>query len=126
MFEGLSAAASASNEEKERMAEEWWHPDIEYVEDPSWPGSATYRGRETVRRTFEAYTEILGATLRVEDVRVGTDGVFALVRYTGSSTGADVPFDQLWGYHCRIRDGQLGYFRAYFDADEAMRDAGVT
>jgi ketosteroid isomerase-like protein len=108
------------------MAEEWWHPDIEYVEDPSWPGSATYRGRDTVQRTFEAYTEILGATLSVEDVRPGTDGVFARVRYTGSSTGADVPFDQVWGYHCRIRDGQLGYFRAYFDADEAMRDAGVT
>jgi ketosteroid isomerase-like protein len=117
---------SASNEEQDRMAEHWWHPDIEYVEDPSWPGSASYRGRETVARTFQAYTEILGATLSVEDVRVGTDGVFALVRYTGSSTGAEMPFDQLWGYHCRIRDGQLGYFRAYFDVEEAKRDAGVT
>jgi ketosteroid isomerase-like protein len=125
-FEAISAGVGASREERARLAERWFHPEVEYAEDPSWPGSTSYRGRDTVRETFEGYAELLGATLTVEEVREGSNGFFALVRYEGASTGADVPFDQLWGYHCRVRDGQLAYFRAYFDIDQARRDAGTT
>ena len=107
------------------MAERWFHPEVEYVEDPSWPGSSTFHGRDRVRRTFEGYTELLSGTMSVEEATAGENGVFARVRFTGTSTGADLPFDQIWGYHCRVRDGQLAYFRAYLNVDDARRDAGV-
>jgi len=125
-FEAISAAAGASPADRKRLTERWFHPEVEYTEDPSWPGSTSYRGLDVVRETFEGYGELLSAKLTVNEVREGPNGVFALVRYEGASTGAEIPFDQLWGYHCRVRDGKLAYFRAYFDVDEARRDAGVS
>jgi ketosteroid isomerase-like protein len=95
------------------------------VEDPSWPGSSTYRGRDEVRRTFEGYMEVLGGSMSLEEVQEGSDGVCAVVIVEGRSAGAEIPWKQRWAYHCRVRDGRLSYFRAYLDVDEAKRDAGV-
>jgi ketosteroid isomerase-like protein len=64
--------------------------------------------------------------MKVEDLIQAGDCVVALVRVTGVSKGADVPFDHLWGYLCRLRDGQLAYQRAYWDPDDALADAGVS
>ena len=108
------------------MTERWFHPDVEYTEDPKWPGSTSYRGRDEVRRAFEGYVEILGGELTLEEVLQGSDGFFARVRYRGKSTGADLPWEEVWGYHCRVSDGQLAYFRAYSDLGDALAAAGVS
>src|SRR5205085_427451 len=53
-------------------AERYWDADIEYHEDPRWPGASTYRGREAVLRCWKGYTEALGE----EDmISVGVDRV---------------------------------------------------
>jgi ketosteroid isomerase-like protein len=124
-FEAMAQAVHASVEERAALTERWFHPDVEYAEDASWPGSRTYRGRDVVRRAFDGYAEILGGELTVEEIREGSDGLFARIRYRGTSTGAEIPWEQTWGYHCRVRDGQLGYFRAYSDLDEALAAAGI-
>jgi ketosteroid isomerase-like protein len=106
--------------------EPWWHEEMEYVEDPKWPGSSVYRGREEVLRVWNAYLEVFRTVrMEVEDMIDAGDEVVALVRVSGISTGADVPFDHLWAYVCRLRDGKLAYQRAYWDPDEALSDAGV-
>jgi ketosteroid isomerase-like protein len=125
-FEALAEAAQRSTPEaRTELTERWFHPDVEYSEDPSWPGSSSYRGRDAVRGAFESYMEILGVEVTVEEVSSGTQGLFASVRYRGSSTGAGMPFDQTWGYHCLVRDGQVAYFRAYSEVGEALSAAGV-
>jgi ketosteroid isomerase-like protein len=125
-FEALAEAARGTTAERRvQLTTQWFHPDVEYSEDSSWPGSSTYRGREAVRRAFEGYAEILAADLSVEEIAEGSEGLFARVHYRVTSTGADIPWEQTWGYHCRVRDGQLGYFRAYSDVDEALAAAGV-
>jgi ketosteroid isomerase-like protein len=43
---------------------------------------------------------------------------------SGASTGNEVPFDHLWAYAVRVRDGRVAWFRAYFDADEALAAGG--
>jgi ketosteroid isomerase-like protein len=125
-FEAMARSADLPVGERAALTERWFHPDVEYQEDESWPGSSTYRGRELVQETFEGYAEILGGELTLEDVIEGSDGIFARVRYRGTSTGAEVPWDETWGYHCRVRDGQLGYFKAYSDPEEALAAAGVS
>ena len=106
--------------------ERWFDPEVEYVEDASWPGSSTYRGREAVRDAFAGYEEVLGGDLTVEEVRKGSDGLLAVVRFKGESTGASVPWEQSWAYHCRVRDGRVSYFRAFVELDEARGAAGVS
>jgi ketosteroid isomerase-like protein len=118
---------SSPTEVDREAAERWWHPEIEYVEDPKWPGSSSYRGREEVIAAWNGYLEILGSTeMKLERVVDADDEVVALVRVTGISKGADVPFDHLWAYICRVRDGQLVYQRAYWDTQEALAEAGVS
>jgi ketosteroid isomerase-like protein len=116
----------APSEIRQDLAERWWHPEIEYREDPRWPGASTYRGREEVVAAWNGYLEIFGeVNMQPEEVIDAGDELVALVRVSGVSKGADVPVDHTWGYVCRIRDGQLAYQRAYWDPDEALAAAGV-
>jgi ketosteroid isomerase-like protein len=106
--------------------ERWWHPEIEYLEGPKWPGSSTYRGREEVLRIWNSYLEVFRSVrMEVEDVIDAGDEVVAIVLVKGISKGADIPFDHLWAYVCRVRDGKLAYQRDYWDPDEALAAAGV-
>jgi ketosteroid isomerase-like protein len=104
----------------ETAIERWWHPQLVYEEDPKWPGSGSYQGRNEVRAVFEGYAEVLGtASFSLERVAGSGEKVVALVRVAGNSA-AGVPWDHLWGYLCRTREGQLEYMRAYWDPDEAL------
>ena len=113
-------------EQRERFRERWWHSEIRYVEDPRWPGSGSYEGREAVTEVFEAYTEVFEGELRLERTIEAGDQLVALVRYRLVSAGGDVPLDHVWGYVCEARDGRLSYLRAYWDPEEALADAGVS
>jgi ketosteroid isomerase-like protein len=124
MWEELGT--SSPTEVRREAAERWWDPEIQYVEDPRWPGSSSYRGLDQVIAAWNVYLEILGSTeMGVERIVDAGDEVVALVRVSGVSKGADVPFDHLWAYVCRLRDGKLAYQRAYWDPDEALAAAGV-
>jgi ketosteroid isomerase-like protein len=125
-FEAMGESIAATPEERAEMTERWFHPDVEYAEDPKWPGSSSYKGRDEVRHAFEGYREILGGELTLEEVVPGSDGFFARIRYRGQSTGADLPWEEVWGYHCRVEEGQLVYFRAYSELGDALAAAGAS
>jgi ketosteroid isomerase-like protein len=112
-------------EQRARFRDRWWHDEIRYIEDPRWPGSGTYEGKEAVAEVFEAYMEVFEGALTVERTVEAGDQLVALVRFKLVSAGGDVPTDHLWGYVCGARDGRLVYLRAYWDPDEALADAGV-
>lgn len=117
------AAASVPEDIGGRL--DGWDPDVEYVEDPRWPGAGTFRGQEAVGARFREYLDDLGAIpqLAVEDVRETTGGgLVSLVRVTGS-TPRGLPFDHLWAYRFRMREGRIVWFRAFVDPDEAMTAA---
>jgi ketosteroid isomerase-like protein len=105
----------------------YWHDDVEYHEDPLWPGSGTYQGRETVTRRWEEYVDVLGPAteMSVQDVRDAGDALVALVRVRGTAQGSGAPHDHLWGYVVRVEDDKLRYIRAFYDPDEALRAAGL-
>jgi ketosteroid isomerase-like protein len=113
-------------EVRDDFVERWWHPEIEYVEDPRWPGSGTYRGLDAVKGAFAGYLEVFGsAELSLERLVDAEDQLVALVRFTGVSSGAEVPTEHVWGYVCRAQDGKLIYLRAYWNPQEALDAAGV-
>jgi ketosteroid isomerase-like protein len=116
-------AAFAAVEEPEQIGRllEGWAPEVEYVEDPKWPGAASFRGFDAVGGRFRDYVDDLGAgaQLVLEDVRETPGGLVSLVRVHGRSTSG-VPFDHLWAYRFRMRDRRIVWFRAYLDPDEAL------
>ena len=111
-------------------AEVYWHADVEYVEDPRWPGASRYRGRDAVVRCFESYMEALG---REEDLTVTVERVLdagtrqvPLVRVRGHASTSGAPHDHLWGYVVEVREGHIVYFRAYHDPAEALAAVGLS
>jgi ketosteroid isomerase-like protein len=101
--------------------------DVVYIEDPKWPGSDRYQGRDAVRACWEAYEELLGeaAVFTMEDIRAAGDEVVAIVEVAGEARESHVPYAHKWGYICRVGGGRLSYLRAYFDSDEAFEAAGL-
>jgi ketosteroid isomerase-like protein len=111
----------------EETAEAYWHPDIEYVEDPRWPGASTYRGRDSVLRCFQSYIETLGpaeeVTVTLEKVVEAGERLVALVRFQAlSASGA--PHEHLWAYLVEVSDGRIIRFQAFYEPQEALEAAG--
>jgi ketosteroid isomerase-like protein len=123
-FEGAGARGL------EETAETYWHPEVEYVEDPRWPGASPYKGRGAVLRCFRAYLE--EALGREEDLTVTVERVFdagerqvPFVRVQSPASVSGVPHAHLWGYVVEVREERIVYFRAYYDPEEALEAAGL-
>jgi hypothetical protein len=54
-------------------AEAYWHPEIEYVEDPRFPGASSHIGRDAAHRCRQAYMDVLGDE---RDLTVAVENVF--------------------------------------------------
>jgi ketosteroid isomerase-like protein len=111
-------------------ARAYWHPEIEYTEDPRFPGASSYKGRDEVVRVFQSYTEILGdeddIAVSVEDVVDAGERQVPIVRFKGSTRTSGIPFEHLWGYVVEVRDERIVSFRAYYEPREALEAVGVS
>jgi ketosteroid isomerase-like protein len=104
----------------------YWHPDIQYREDPMFPGSSTFHGLDAVTGRFAEYLEVLGSTtIEVESLQAGDDCVLALWSLTGE-TDRGVPFEQPWAWVVRFRDGLIADIGAFMDREAARTAAGLT
>ncbi|HWX52669.1 MAG TPA: nuclear transport factor 2 family protein [Solirubrobacteraceae bacterium] len=107
------------------VAEDFFDAQVEYYDDAVWPGGGTHRGRPAMIARFREAIETLGIKESVVERVVDTgDRVAWVIRATGRSPAADVPHDHRWGYVGRIAGGKLVYFRAYHDADQALKAVG--
>lgn len=121
-----NAFGAAGGGDLQEAAETYWDPDVEYVEDPQWPGASRYKGREAVLACFRSYAEALGpiegAAVTVERVIDAGERLVPFVRFSGRSPSG-VPHEHLWAYVVEARDGRITYFRAYYEPAEALQAA---
>jgi ketosteroid isomerase-like protein len=108
------------------LADPAWHPDLEYVEDPTWPGSGVYRGLDAIRARFDEYLDIFGATevQVIELLDAGSD-VVSIFRTRGQSARSGLPFEHEWAWVWTFRDGRVIRWRAYFDKEHALKFVGL-
>jgi ketosteroid isomerase-like protein len=108
------------------LADPLVHPDVEYHEDPRWPGSGVYRGVEAIQAHFEEYFEILGPMdLTLSEVLDAGDSVVLVYDLRGESVPTSVPFEHEWAYVWTFRDGRITEWRAFFDQTEALEAVGL-
>jgi ketosteroid isomerase-like protein len=108
------------------IAEDFFDPRVVYQDDAVWPGGGVHNGRSAMIARFTEVVETLGITESVvERVVEAQDGVAWVIQAAGRSPGAEVPHDHRWGYVGRIDGGRLVHFRAYYDADDALRAVGA-
>jgi ketosteroid isomerase-like protein len=123
-----AAFDAASERGLAEVAHAYWHPDVEYVEDPRWPGASRYKGRDAVLQCFQAYMEALGPAedpaITVERVLDAGQRQVLFVRFQGRSASG-IPHQHLWAYVVEASGGRIVYFRAYYEPEEALEAAGV-
>jgi ketosteroid isomerase-like protein len=124
VWEGIVQNAAAAR--GRAFSDPAWHPEVEYVEDPSWPGSGTYRGADRVGARFSEYLEILGeVAVEVEEVReVADDLVLSIWRMRGKTT-TGYPYEQEWAWLWTFADGRIIRWQAFLDNEAALEAAGV-
>lgn len=122
-FDGMGARSL------EETAETYWHPDVEYVEDPRWPGASRYQGRDAVLGCFEEYAEFLGGeegtAMIVERVLDAGERQVVVVRVKSRGATSGVPHEHLWGYVVEVTGERIAFFRAYYEPAEALEAVGL-
>jgi ketosteroid isomerase-like protein len=126
--EVVRASWGAASDDLPSVAAKYWDPDIEYLEDPRWPGASTYKGRDAVVACFQEYEKMLapdgGWSVSVEKILDAGDSQVAIIR-SSSRSASGIPHEHRWGYVMQVRDGRIVYVRAYYDAAEALEAVGL-
>jgi ketosteroid isomerase-like protein len=108
-------------------AEDFFDANVSYHDDTVWPGGGEHNGRFAVIARFQEAVATLGLKeAAVERVVEVGEQVAWVMRTTGRSPGADVPNEHRWGYVGSIAGGKLVYFRAYYNAPEALEAVGLS
>jgi ketosteroid isomerase-like protein len=99
--------------------------DVEWREDPAWPGSANYRGVEQVRQVIVDRMATLDFEQRTEDLISVDDKVVALVRWRGrgrtSGAEAEISLAIVW----TVRDQAITRVEFFLDRAEAFEAVGL-
>jgi ketosteroid isomerase-like protein len=100
-------------------------PDIEWQEDPAWPGAASYQGIEQVRQVILDRMDTLDFDQQTEDLIEVDDKVLALVRWTGrgktSGAQGEIAMTMVW----TLRDGAVARLEFFLNRARALEAVGL-
>jgi ketosteroid isomerase-like protein len=101
------------------------HADAEWREDPTWPGSATYRGVERVRQVILDRMDTLDFEQQTEDLIDIADKVVVLVRWVGrgktSGAQGEITMAMVW----TVRDQAITRVEFFLDRAQAFEAVGL-
>jgi ketosteroid isomerase-like protein len=106
---------------------EYYHPDIEWHEDPSFPEAGVYRGLEAVeaynRQFLAEFAEIHYEPQELIDAN---DSVVANMRIHGRGKASGATFELSAWWVFTLREGRLIRVHAYLDRTQALESAGLS
>jgi ketosteroid isomerase-like protein len=101
------------------------HQDVEWREDPAWPGAAHYRGRDQVRQVILDRMDTLDFEQRTEELIPVDDKVVTLVRWRGrgraSGAEAEISLAIVW----TVREQAITRIEFFLDRDAALESVGL-
>jgi len=121
--------ASLSPEERQRTAEERWHPDLVLIQSPEMPGTAgEFHGYEGLaaanRELLEAWEEIRWQPREVQDLGGGR---YLILLWTGGRARlSGVDLEGEIGHIVTLRDRKAAHLDTFLGWDTARQAAGLT
>ena len=101
------------------------HPDVEWQEDPDWPGSAGYRGIEQVRQVILDRMATLDFDQQTEDLIDAGEKVVVLVRWVGrgkaSGAQGEISMAMVW----TVREQAITRVEFFLDRAKALEAVGL-
>ena len=101
------------------------HPDVEWREDPAWPGSATYRGIEQVRQVILDRMGTLDFDQQTEDLIDVDDNVVVLVRWAGRGKASGAQGELSMAMVWTVRDQAITRLEFFLDRTQALEAVGL-
>jgi ketosteroid isomerase-like protein len=97
--------------------------DLEYVEDPSWPGADTYSGEAGFRKAMENQFDALGeGTFEPEEViEAGNDQLLVIVRWRARGTASGAVVEARVAQVHTIKDGRIARIVVFLDPVAARK-----
>jgi ketosteroid isomerase-like protein len=105
---------------------EMWSDDLEWHNDPSWPGQQVYFGREAVVRFLmeEVANVIHLDDIDVESIEPVGDELLIRMLARARGDGSNVDIGKVPVFHlARVRDGKVVRVRAFLDEAPALAAA---
>lgn len=123
IVQGMAEAFNAGGVDAVRR---YYHPEIEWHEDPSFPESGVYRGIDAVVAYNEQFLREF-SEVRYEGDPVAQAGGHVVVNMRisgiGASSGAKFELTAWWGF--TVRDGRVVRVYAYLDKGAALEAVGL-
>jgi ketosteroid isomerase-like protein len=101
------------------------HSDVEWREDPAWPGSAHYRGVEQVRQVILDRMGTLEFNQQTEDLIDVDDKVVVLVRWVGRGKASGAQGELSMAMVWTVREQAITRVEFYLDRAQALEAVGL-
>ena len=107
--------------------EEFWHPEIEGYDPPTWPDAGRHVGPAALRQAVETYLELgWDGQFRDPEFFDAGDEVLAVWQARGQSAhGGGFPMDLTIAQLFRFEQGRVRQIRQYFSREEGLEAAGL-
>jgi ketosteroid isomerase-like protein len=99
--------------------------DVEWREDPAWPGSAHYRGVEQVRQVILDRMGTLEFNQQTEDLIDVDDKVVVLVRWVGRGKASGAQGELSMAMVWTVREQAITRVEFYLDRAQALEAVGL-
>ena len=106
---------------------QFWHPEIEVYDPPTWPDAGRHSGTAAVRQVVESYFE-LGWDGRFWDPEYFDAGDEVLVVWQArgqTAHGGGFPMDLSFAHLLLFEEGRVRRIRQYFSREEGLEAAGL-
>jgi uncharacterized protein len=100
--------------------------DVEWREDPSWPGAGTYRGLEQIRRLVVDRLDSFDFDQQTEALIHVDDKVVALVHWRGRGRASGAQGERPLAIVWTLRERAITKVEFYLDRSEALEAVGMS
>jgi uncharacterized protein len=110
-----------------RTTGEWYHPDVEFHEDPSFPDAGVHRGADAIEAHFQEFLDAFETySFEVDEILDAGESVVVVThqRGRGKGSGAEVDMRNAWVF--AFRDGKIQRITPYWERAKALEAVGLT
>jgi uncharacterized protein len=101
-------------------------PDVEWREDPSWPGAGTYRGLEELRRQMLDRLDSFDFDQQTEELIEVDDKVVTLVKWRGQGKASGAQSEMELAIVWTVQERAITRVEFYIDRSQALEAVGLS
>jgi ketosteroid isomerase-like protein len=108
------------------LAEQLFDEQVEWVEDPSWPGAGSYRGIPAIRKLLYERTDSFKFDQHTEKLIDAGDDIVSFIRWRGRGQQSGAEAEMQLATVTTLRSGKIIRVRFYLDRSEALQAVGLS